>query len=76
MSIIPGYVTPAEVADQVGLSVSQISRYITSGELKVAKRLGRMCLIEEAVAKNFVKKPRGNPNFQKKVKKSRRRSEN
>lgn len=64
MATIPGYFTVQEAATHIGVSHSQVTRYI-SNELLPAIDLGHQKLIPAAKVKRFKKPPRGNPNFQK-----------
>lgn len=62
MSIIPGYYTPEEAAKVLGVSQSQITRYVQAGTLKSIP-VGRQMLFEQSAVHNFTRPPRGNPNF-------------
>ena len=64
MSTINGYLTSSEAAEIIGVSRSQVSRYVSSGKLP-ARRVGQQLLIREKDAKKFKRPPPGNPNFQK-----------
>lgn len=64
MPTIPGYYTLSEAADVIGVSASQVTRYIQQGLLK-AVDLGHQILIEQAQVHNFSRPPRGNPNFRR-----------
>ena len=57
--------TAYEAADVIGVSHSQVTRYVAAGSLP-AKRIGPTILIAEEDAKKFVKPSKGNPNFRKK----------
>lgn len=70
MSAIAGYFTVEEAAAVIGVSPSQITRYIADGKLK-AKRIGHQFLIEQHVAHTFTRPPRGNPMFREQGKKRR-----
>jgi excisionase family DNA binding protein len=62
MSAIPGYLTVREAADLIGVSHSQVTRYIANGQLP-AIELGQQKLIRKADATKFQRPPRGNPAF-------------
>jgi len=64
VSAIPGYYTVEEAAAVIGVSHSQVTRYIADGKLE-AKPVGQQYLIEQLAAHNFVRPPRGNPLFRK-----------
>lgn len=64
VSAIPGYYTPAEAADIIGVSQSQITRYIQD-QLLPGKKLGHQILIEQAAVHRFERPQRGNPNFRR-----------
>lgn len=64
MAEIAGYLTPYEVADLLGVSHSQVTRYVAS-ELLPSVRVGRSILIPEKAVKSFERPPRGNPEFRK-----------
>lgn len=63
---IPGYYTISEAADVIGVSGSQVTRYIHGKKLE-AVDLGGQWLIEQAEVHKFQRKPRGNPNFSRKT---------
>jgi len=64
MSQIPGFMTPGEAADAIGVSHAQVTRYVKDGLLK-AERIGRQMLIPEDEVTGFERPPRGNPQFRK-----------
>lgn len=64
MATIPGYYTIEEAASVIGVSPSQVSRYISSGKLS-AVDLGRQKLIEQQEVHTFQRVPVGNPAFRK-----------
>lgn len=66
-STIPGYVDLTEAATIIGVSHSQVWRYIDDGLLD-ALNIGGTYLVKRRDASAFVRPPRGNPAF-------RRRSE-
>lgn len=59
---IPGFVTVYEVASRIGVCHSQVTRYISSGQL-AAKKIGNQWFIRERDVKAFRRPPRGNPSF-------------
>ncbi len=67
---IPGFYTMREAAEVIGCDVSQITRYIRNKQIPgdAVKDLGHQKLIEQYAVHQFTRRPRGNPNFQKKDK--------
>lgn len=63
---IPGYISAYEAAELIGVSYSQVTRYITHNKLD-AVVIGREYLIRETDAKKFVRPKRGNPYFVQKT---------
>ena len=64
MAIIPGYYTMDEAAEVIGVSASQVSRYITGGKLS-AIDLGGQKLLEQQAVHKFERTPVGNPAFRR-----------
>ena len=60
MSEIKGLLTVTEAAKLIGVSHSQVTRYVNQGILP-AKRIGQTILIDESDAANFERPRRGNP---------------
>lgn len=69
MASIPGYYTIYEAADVIGVSHSQVARYIRNGDLP-AQTVGNTRLIEQEAVHKFQRKPVGNPQFRLRVNKS------
>lgn len=67
MSQLPGYLTAYEAADRIGVSHSQITRYVSNGQLP-SMRVGNVILIPESSVQHFIRPPVGNPEFRKKKK--------
>ena len=65
MATIPGYYTVYEAAEIIGVSHSQVSKYIRNGQLP-ATPLGHQKLIEQEAVHKFQRPPVGNPQFRKK----------
>jgi excisionase family DNA binding protein len=66
MATLPGYYTVYEAAQVIGVSHSQVTRYIKS-KLLEAVELGHQKLIEQEAVHKFQKPSVGNPNFRKKI---------
>ena len=64
IATLPGYYTLYEAAEIVGVSHSQMSRYIRQNLLK-AIELGHQKLIEQEAVHKFRRPPVGNPAFRK-----------
>ena len=64
-AITPGYFTVYEVAEKLGVSHSQVTRYVRA-ELLPSERLGNQILIPRQALKGFERPKRGNPNLSKK----------
>lgn len=64
MSQLPGYLTMAETAEAIGVSVSQVSRYVSNQLLKPID-LGHQLLFKKTDVAKFERPPRGNPAFRK-----------
>lgn len=62
---IPGYIRLERAAEIIGVSHSQVWRYIDDGLLDAVK-VGNTYLVKEKDAKNFERPPRGNPAFSRK----------
>lgn len=69
MATLPGYYTVYEAAEVIGVSHSQVTRYIKAGLLP-AHELGLQKLIEQEAVHKFKRNPVGNPQFRKSAKKS------
>lgn len=69
MATIPGYYTIDEAAEVIGVSRSQVSRYISAGHLQ-ALDLGHQKLIEQQEVHRFERIPVGNPKFREQRKKA------
>lgn len=69
MSNIPGFLTVYEAAKRLGVSHSQVTRYIHN-DLLAATKIGQQMLIPEISLSVFKRPPRGNPAFLRKKKKS------
>lgn len=65
MATLPGYYTVYEAAQVIGVSHSQVTRYIKANLLP-AVGLGHQKLIEQEAVHKFRKPPVGNPNFRRK----------
>lgn len=64
MSVIPGFLTPAETAERLGLSTDQVYADLAADRFVGAVRPGgRDWLIPERSVARFRRRPRGNPNF-------------
>lgn len=63
-STITGYYTIKEAAEVIGVSSSQVNRYIIDGTLK-AIDLGKQWILEQSAVHNFQRPPRGNPTFRR-----------
>lgn len=61
---IPGYVRLERAAEIIGVTHSQVWRYIDDGILDALK-FGNTHLVKESDARNFERPPRGNPAFRK-----------
>lgn len=72
-SVVPGYIDLQEAASIIGVSHAQVWRYIDD-EILDALKIGRTYLVRESDAKNFVRPPRGNPDFVKKSGKTKQKS--
>lgn len=59
---IPGYCRLEKAAEIIGVTHSQVWRYIDAGLLDSLK-IGNTHLVKESDAKNFKRPPRGNPAF-------------
>lgn len=59
---IPGYIRLEKAAEIIGVSHSQVWRYINDGLLDALK-VGNTHLVKETDAKGFERPPRGNPAF-------------
>lgn len=59
---IPGYIDLTEAAKIIGVSHSQVWRYIDDGLIN-ALNIGGTYLVKRRDAANFVRPPRGNPAF-------------
>ena len=70
MSQIPGYFTASEAASKIGVSHTQVTRYIKNKLIKFVK-VGSQYLIPEDAAKTFERPQVGNPNFRKARRKKR-----
>lgn len=67
VATIPGYYTIYEAAEVIGVTHSQVARYIRNGELP-ASVVGNAKLLEQEVVHKFRRKPVGNPQFRKHAK--------
>ncbi len=67
MSAIAGYLTPDEAAAVIGVSHSQVTRYIKDERLP-SMRVGWQILIPTKAVESFRRPPRGNPNFRESAK--------
>jgi excisionase family DNA binding protein len=65
MATIDGYYTLYEAAERIGVSHSQVSRYVQE-KLLEGICLGRQILITERSVDSFKRPPRGNPAFRRK----------
>lgn len=65
MATIDGYYTLYEAAERIGVSHSQVSRYVQE-KLLVGICLGRQILIPEQSVDTFQRPLRGNPAFRRK----------
>ena len=66
MSEINGLLTVIEAAKVIGVSHSQVTRYVNQGLLP-AKRISQTILISEQDARDFKRPPRGNPKLLQKT---------
>ena len=62
---LPGYIRLEEAAEIIGVSHSQVWRYIDEGLLD-ALVFGNTHLVKRDDARNFERPPRGNPDFRRK----------
>lgn len=70
---IPGYIDLYRAAEIIGVSHSQVWRYISEGLLDALK-IGNTHLVKEKDAKSFERPLRGNPNFRRTSDTAKRRS--
>lgn len=64
MATLPGYYTIYEAAEVIGVSHSQVTRYVKD-KLLPAVELGHQKLIEQEAVHKFQRPPVGNPQFRK-----------
>ena len=68
MSTIPGYLTLAEAAKEIGVSHAQCSRYAAGAKpLLPYVKVGNQKLIPTSAVETFTRPPIGNPNFRRKA---------
>lgn len=71
MSTLPGFLTVHEAAAAIGVSHSQVTRYLHQKRIEALK-IGQQFLIPENALKSFERPKMGNPNLNANRKKTKK----